>query len=215
MGALKREMGERARQGIDSAFTSKSSWEVSHDKSRALQPPLASFRPTRAPSCFVQWLCPCSLRRLQQQAIASLVKLSVILPHSCCQYFQSEPRLLLHSSAVPPAWQMVHSEAAATAERTWWRCDSTVEIFQWCCSEKLQWGKGTVQNSIMYIKVFIHPSLHTRLEGIAVPVINILLYLRIMKFCSIKTRPTVFWLSLSEKQISFFNSFDRFGCWAY
>lgn len=144
MGALKREMGERVPQGIGSAFTSMSRRKVSHDKSKALQPPLSSFRPTRAPSRFVQWLCPCSLRRLQQRAIASLMKFSIILPHSCCQCFQSEPRLLLHGSAVPSVWQMVCSDAAATAERTWWRCDSTIKIFQRCCSGNLQWGKGTV-----------------------------------------------------------------------
>lgn len=40
----------------------------------------------------------------------------------------------------------------------------------------------------MYIKAFIHPSLHTGLEGTTVPVGVNLHYLNIMKLCCIKSK---------------------------
>lgn len=84
---------------------------------------------------------------------------------------------------------MVRSSAAATAESNSWRCDSTVKIFQRCRSEKLQWQEVTVSNSIMYIKAFIHPSLHTGLEGTTALISCNLHYPSIMKFCCTKTNP--------------------------
>lgn len=117
---------------------------------------------------------------------ACLGKLPVALPHSPCQCFPYESGLLFQCSSLPPPWQMVHSSAAATAKSNSWRCDSTVKIFQNCCSEKLQWQEVPVKNSIMYLETFIHPSLNTELEHSTVPLSANLHYLSIMNFCCIK-----------------------------
>lgn len=102
------------------------------------------FSSSRAQICFVQWLCLSFLRRLQQEAVTALMKLRVTLPQSQCQCFPNDFGLLFQWSSLPPSWQMVQSYAAATAESNLWKCDSTVKIFQHCCSEKLQWWEVTV-----------------------------------------------------------------------
>lgn len=79
------------------------------------------------------------------------------LSHSQCQCFPYQSGLLFQCSSLPPSWQTVNSSAAATAKSDSWRCDSTVKIFQHCCSEKLQWQEVTVKNSIMYLEALFTP----------------------------------------------------------
>lgn len=134
--------------------------------------------------------CAMALPVVSREVTVGSCHLSCEAPSSLscspCQCFPYQSGLLFQCSSLLPSWQMVHSSAEATAKSDLWRCDSTVKIFQHCCSEKLQWQEVTVKNSIMYLEAFIHPSLNTELEGTTVPISANLHYPSIMNFCCIK-----------------------------